>query len=861
MAATSETAGAPSATAADLQESIAKLRRTWQNYALAGLGDVPQSKGASAIPSSIKDWRGISVSAHSLIPAHLGLKDRLPMRAASRAWRRAAESGEAQAAWMEALPPTLSSSSSSSSAPSPPTSSSALAEQGGGAASLYARAAFLNAGPSARIFQLGAAGLGDIRANGRLRFRQPTVGFPDGTAAALVDVAPVSMQPDLRLSIYDMASLGVIGSIPMSMAKHGKSLSRPCTLLSIEGAVTAAGSGAQGLVVALEKMVVVFTWLLSSGSEDASAAAGCNLQNGRAEEVRWSQGGKEVLRSASFAGGPLFPTAAVAVLLESTKEGPVVELYRKVEDGPLPYVLYTVVPIKKSKGLPGVPGAVHGDSLALWAKNNDRTIEFARLPKVEGLQTIGGDEASGVNASAAAAFARARQASRNGKLCVAADGSGAGLDMEATQWGYLVEEIEEDPGQPDLEVGDIITSIGGQALYDLDEEGMEWRFGRNFADGAELTILPKENAKTLLETAGGKENSSTPATQQASSATSASRGRPATQGSSRREEEQKRQTFTFSARLEAWCVNAFRDPPRLIAVADNRVVIADFFEEGVRTLEVLPGAIRPPMKRPVDRVALLHKDSDILLVGVAGGVMIWRIPAIIRSLSDLDVRPPQQLTTLKMPPHSTLLGASFGVSSSTLPPMAWVAADPTSGTDGSFDVWQFYSGTFKPALQALDVGRLSSSAFSSSLLGDALTQSFKAAGKALDKVSTALEAATKSDAVAGKPLTAWVPKLKQDKNESLYAAVDKAEPVCADAVRDLRRWLRNEGRGSGRRQHDAQSLVSWIEEYRRQVLWPLQQAFLSEVSDAESEDLGFRVTAANARSTGAAAGTVPRGSS
>mmetsp|Transcript_143584 Transcript_143584/g.459270 ORF Transcript_143584/g.459270 Transcript_143584/m.459270 type:complete len:539 (+) Transcript_143584:3-1619(+) len=536
--------------------------------------------------------------------------------------------------------------------------------------------------------------------------------------------------------------------------------------------------------------------------------------------------------------------------MEGGRDGRAVEISRRV-DGPPPYALTLVIPLQKAK-IPGlVPGVVYGGSVVLWAKQGDRTIEFVRIrpPALGDGAAAGG----GSTTSVGAVFARARQAARSGKLRVGGAEGGAGLDMEATRWGYLVEEVEADPGQPDVAAGEIIFSIGGQALYDLDEETMNWRFGRGFADGAEITVLPKDHVKAILD--ADKKG----AVGQASGGAGATAAL-AVASAAQKEDLQKRQHFAFSARLEAWCVVSVRDPPRLIAVTDNRLVMADLADDGALTREALSGVARAPWKRPVERIVLLDETSDVLVVGVAAGVLIWRVPCLVAPFG-ATVGEPQLLSSFKMPPRCTLMGISMGMSCSASP-LAWIAADLSGTSDGGFDVWHFFTDRHKPMLQISGAG---AAVKRPGLSGDSLSNAFGAVGKASDALAAALQAAVAAagvpDSAAARTLQAWVPKLKHDKLEPLYAAVDKAEPVCAEAVRDLRRWLRAEGRAAGaQRQDGARNLVAWIEECRRQVLWPLQVAFQTEASDADSEDMPTRASmAANSRSTGAAAGTVPRG--
>lgn len=76
---------------------------------------------------------------------------------------------------------------------------------------------------------------------------------------------------------------------------------------------------------------------------------------------------------------------------------------------------------------------------------------------------------------------------REGKSRVCAD-SGAGLELSPSIVGYSVDEIDPAPGQPDLEVGDVILAVGGSLLVGLDEEEIEARFGSSHCDDAQLLI-------------------------------------------------------------------------------------------------------------------------------------------------------------------------------------------------------------------------------------------------------------------------------------------------------------------------------------------------------------------------------------
>ncbi|CAK9111922.1 Protein archease-like, partial [Durusdinium trenchii] len=73
---------------------------------------------------------------------------------------------------------------------------------------------------------------------------------------------------------------------------------------------------------------------------------------------------------------------------------------------------------------------------------------------------------------------------------------GAGLQMEATELGYLVEAVEKTPGQDQrLRPGVLIIEIAGTPLLALDPDSLEEAFGSNFADGAELLVVEAEELR------------------------------------------------------------------------------------------------------------------------------------------------------------------------------------------------------------------------------------------------------------------------------------------------------------------------------------------------------------------------------
>lgn len=66
--------------------------------------------------------------------------------------------------------------------------------------------------------------------------------------------------------------------------------------------------------------------------------------------------------------------------------------------------------------------------------------------------------------------------------------AGAGIQLLHCEVGMLVEEVELDPGQPYLSVGDVIVAISGILLCDLDAEEAEQQFGAGFRNGAAIVF-------------------------------------------------------------------------------------------------------------------------------------------------------------------------------------------------------------------------------------------------------------------------------------------------------------------------------------------------------------------------------------
>ena len=61
---------------------------------------------------------------------------------------------------------------------------------------------------------------------------------------------------------------------------------------------------------------------------------------------------------------------------------------------------------------------------------------------------------------------------------------GAGIDVEPTEYGFMVNDVDDDPGQ-DFQIGDYITSICGDSLEHFAEDEV---FGQHFGHHAELVI-------------------------------------------------------------------------------------------------------------------------------------------------------------------------------------------------------------------------------------------------------------------------------------------------------------------------------------------------------------------------------------
>lgn len=712
-------------------------------------------------------------------------------------------------------------------------------------AATYGRCRFLASKEPGHLFKGKPSKQVELSATNRVAAPEPVVPFSDGTAAFLSDRASgVASVPDVALFVHDMVNCAPVGMIPMSGAKHGQTIQRPLSVVSLRSATGSSAFNMQACVAALERLVVVFSWQMATSGTGELGTIQLQLLGGRVDEVRWGEDNKEVLKSAAFtAAGPLAP---VAVLLERKKEGPAVEVYTREATG---YTIREIIPIAAGPPpTPGAPmsrGALHG-RLAIWAVAGSRTVDFVPVPELTTVaSTEGGREAgaaAGCSKGAAAAFACARQAAKKTKLRLGEDG-GAGLDMEATNWGYLIEEVAEEPGQPNLKAGCVIIAIAGQALHGLEEDVMNWRFGRGFGDGAQVTYLPADLAGMVL--AAEKASTESPM--------EAPKDMPKGAEGATKRLTQARRKVEFPARLEVWCVAYARDPPRLLAVVDNRLYMSDLAEDRPVVKDILAGVVRPPLKRPARQISLLDAAAgDVLLVGIAKGVQIWRVPALLKPILDVkSAAAPELLATVPISGRCSLGNASLGLALGA-ESFGWVGLELTGvgESGGNVDLWQWFSAIRKPTppFPAAARGRVTNRADVAPGEGDTVAQTLTDAGAAVDKVGAALcrgvtlvrpvtecERATKDSAAL---LRAWVGRLPDADGETLYTAANEAEKCLANGVRELRTWIRTEAGKAANisvaaRADDARAVSQWSEECRRSIIWPLQSAFEAEPSDHE----------------------------
>lgn len=852
-----------SADVAELDSRLTDLQKRWEQLTLAASGasaidDTEALDGSaegsfsgacgSSSSSGASLGRSIDPATVSGIVAFLPVESRLAPRTCNRAWLRLSAQGAARAGWVDALG-----------------GDKGLEVAGGNLMTRYAGCRFLVGRCAASHFQGKPAAQGELQAPHRITASQPVLSMPDGTAAALVDTAPPTAMPAVALAVYDVASLGHVGAIPIAGAKHGRSTQRPFSVLTLRAAAGPTMIGeTQSCVLAMERLVVVFSWWLSPGDNSA-----LQLNGQQVEEVRWSETTREVLRAASFV--EIGVESPVAVLLESQRTGSVIEIYARCP-GVMPgsgtdsFFLAEKVPVEAPKlatapkGAAPVPGTLFG-CVALWTNIGSKTVEFAKIPPMQALDSPGDEELAdaavsggmptagaggkaagrgGGASSAVALFARARQGAKKGKLRVDKDGGGCGLDMEAGKWGYVIEEVDDEPGQPDLVVGDCIIAIGGQALHGLDdEETVHWRFGRNLCDGAEITILPVGTMQAIrsAEEAQAK----------------AEAGETATKPDAEEEKKVPQQTahkrrFELVNRVEAYDALAVGSTVRLAIIADNRLLVSDLGGDDVaewKPREVLVGAVKSPWKRPVQKISLLDANSSIVLVGVPKAVLVWRVPAIL-ALPGAACAEPELLAGVAMPARLALASMSFGIRMSA--PLGWAltSLDPPNDS-GSLDVWHFYRGAQPTSLNFAARSSKRRRVGAGAMGSDGVSRNHAAVGTAADNVIMSFKRALAKSQQSTGSSRAWVEALHDAEAEPLYNAVNSAEQVLGESVRDLRVWIRNHARGSAAspaaraareaRAEFAKSTLQWAEECRRMVLWPLQVAFeAEEVQALDDED-------------------------
>jgi len=80
------------------------------------------------------------------------------------------------------------------------------------------------------------------------------------------------------------------------------------------------------------------------------------------------------------------------------------------------------------------------------------------------------------------------------QCCVHVSEDGAGIELRHVEDGYLVDSVEDYPGQ-DFHAGEVIVEINGVCLEGLGEDEIEAAFGEQFCDGALLLLLSQRNSE------------------------------------------------------------------------------------------------------------------------------------------------------------------------------------------------------------------------------------------------------------------------------------------------------------------------------------------------------------------------------
>merc|ERR1740116_395293 len=76
---------------------------------------------------------------------------------------------------------------------------------------------------------------------------------------------------------------------------------------------------------------------------------------------------------------------------------------------------------------------------------------------------------------------------RYGRLNVAT-ATGAGLELSLCNFGYHVNMVDAEPGQPDLCAGDVVVAVAGVLLAGLSADEVRQHFADAFCDGVPLII-------------------------------------------------------------------------------------------------------------------------------------------------------------------------------------------------------------------------------------------------------------------------------------------------------------------------------------------------------------------------------------
>jgi len=128
------------------------------------------------------------------------------------------------------------------------------------------------------------------------------------------------------------------------------------------------------------------------------------------------------------------------------------------------------------------PGSLAGDVVALRAELNADTPEDRNkrmdLRRSRSKQSFAFDPPKGAELEAKRTLLLRVDAALN-----------PGLDAYASWYGMVVAEIDPDPGQPELRIGDCIMSISGTSLREMDD--CEQAFVDGLADGVEIVVEPQ----------------------------------------------------------------------------------------------------------------------------------------------------------------------------------------------------------------------------------------------------------------------------------------------------------------------------------------------------------------------------------